>query len=162
QRWRAEPSVYLLMPQDIRRVRGLPEDMLRQEYPLTLRYLLNFRDELERRALYRKFFCKEIKIKGKASFAPLAPFYSMYNIREYTITSYKVCWREQAQWLTGAVVGSAKLVRENKVVVPDHKLMSVSFDDEEEAHYVCAVLNSSISTLVVKSYTIQTSTSTHV
>jgi len=30
----------------------------------------------------------------------------------------------------------------NKIIVPDHKLYMLSVDDQNEAHYVCAVLNS--------------------
>jgi hypothetical protein len=30
----------------------------------------------------------------------------------------------------------------NKIIVPDHKLYMLSIDNENKAHYVCAVLNS--------------------
>jgi hypothetical protein len=38
----------------------------------------------------------------------------------------------------------------------------VPLDNEAEAHFVCAAINSSPSVLVVKSYGIETQTSTHV
>jgi hypothetical protein len=60
------------------------------------------------------------------------------------------------------VAGSSKVAGKNKVVIPDHKLMFVPLDNELEAHYVCAVINSSPSVLIVKSYAIETQTSTHV
>lgn len=40
--------------------------------------------------------------------------------------------------------------------------MFVPLDDEAEAHYVCAALNSAPSVLIVKSYGVETQTSTHV
>jgi len=86
------------------------------------------------------------------------PFYSMYNVAPYTFAPYKVVWREQASTFTVAVVGS----KEGKVIVPDHKLMLVPFEDEQEAHFVCGALASVIAQLVVKSYVVSVSTSTHV
>ena len=49
-----------------------------------------------------------------------------------------------------------------KVVIPNEKLMLISFDDRDEAHYVASVLNSSIAQLIVMGYTIETAISTHV
>jgi hypothetical protein len=63
---------------------------------------------------------------------------------------------------TTSVAGSGKVAGKNKVVIPDHKLMFVPLDNELEAQYVCAVINSSPSVLIVKSYAIETQTSTHV
>jgi hypothetical protein len=47
-------------------------------------------------------------------------------------------------------------------VIPDHKLMFVPTEVEAEAHYLCAMLNSAVSRLIVKSYGVETQTSTHV
>jgi hypothetical protein len=57
-----------------------------------------------------------------------------------------------------AVVSSV----EGKIVVPDHKLMLVPFKDAEDAHYVCALLNSKLSQFVVQAYTISIQQSTHI
>ena len=73
-----------------------------------------------------------------------------------------MCWREQAEFLTCAVAESAKVDRKSKLVIPDHKLMFVPLHNAQEAHYVCAMLNSAVSILVVKSYAVETQTSTHV
>jgi hypothetical protein len=130
-------------------------DWLKEHAPLSLAYLLRFEKLLRRRSGFRKYFCDE-------SGRPQAPFYSLYNIGDYTFTPYKVCWREQAEFLTCAVVDGARVGGKNKVIIPDHKLMFVPLADKHEAHYVCAMLNGSIATLVVKSYGIETQTSTHV
>ena len=51
---------------------------------------------------------------------------------------------------------------DEKVIIPDHKLMLVPFDVELEAHFVCAMLNSSPSQFVVDAYTVSTQQSTHI
>ena len=44
----------------------------------------------------------------------------------------------------------------NKIVVTDSKVLSVSLNDKYEAHYLCAVLNSSDIEAIVQGYTINT------
>lgn len=102
---------------------------------------------LENRSGYKKYFNPKKD-----------PFYSIYNVGEYTFSKYKTVWREQASFLTCAVVGE----KDGKLIIPDHKLMLSPFDNLEEAHYVCACLSSSIAQFIVKSYTLETSISTHV
>ena len=50
----------------------------------------------------------------------------------------------------------------NNVVIPDHKLVVVPFKNKEEAHYLCAILNSAIARFFVKNYTVGTQISTHI
>ena len=83
----------------------------------------------------------------------------MYNVGPYTFAPFKVVWREQSSLLTAAVVEAPKV---GKTVVPDHKLMLCACESAEEAHHVCALLNSSPAQFIVKSYAIETSISTHV
>jgi hypothetical protein len=154
-RWRAQCSAHILNVQDAEERRGCGEKWLKTEYPLTYGYLLKFEKVLRQRSGFRKYFCDE---RGGA----FAPFYSLYNIGEYTLAPYKVCWREQAEFFTCAVVGNGKVAGKSKVIIPDHKLMFVPSRDKEEAHFVCAMLNSATAVLIVKSYGIETQTSTHV
>jgi len=155
ERWRAKGKSYLLMVQDVRKRCGVEEEELKQKQPLTYRYLLRFKEQLQHRAAFRKYFCDE---HGRS----FAPFYSMYNISEETIFPYKVCWRYIAEFLTCAVVSSGMVAGKKRVIIPDHRLICVPLYNEEEAHFVCALLNSSISVLIVKSYCIETQISTHV
>ncbi len=161
-RWLAQSSACLLNVQDAKERRGYDEDWLKDKCPLTYGYLLKFEKLLRQRSGFRKYFCKEVGKSGRKRLEPFAPFYSLYNIGDYTLAPFKVCWREQAEFLTCAVTASAKVEGKSKVVIPDHKLMFVPLRDNQEAHYVCALLNSAVSTFVVKSYAIETQTSTHV
>jgi type I restriction-modification system DNA methylase subunit len=160
--WIARPAQYILMVQDPAEREGYDEKWLEQHYPCSHAYLKKFEAILESRAGYRKYFCKQVEDPqtGQKKLVPEAPFYSMYNIAESILSPFKVIWREQASLLTAAVVGSDE--RLTKAVIPDHKLMYVPMNSEEEAHYLCALLSSSTAKLIAKSYTIETSTSTHV
>jgi hypothetical protein len=117
---------------------------------------------LKRRSGFKKYFCKEVGKGANKRLVPFAPFYSLYNIGEYTLAPFKVCWREQAEFFTSAVAMSGEVIGQSKVIIPDHKLMFVPLQDADEAHYVCALLNSSPAVLIVKSYGVETQTSTHV
>jgi hypothetical protein len=150
KRWLATPSAWIILPQDTQnRSKGIPESVLKVEYPLTFRYFNGFREILTARSGYKKFLQSQKQ-----------PFYSIYNVGGYTFSDYKVVWREQASEFTCTVIG-----KENgATIIPDHKLMLIPFDHDQEldAHFVCALLSSIIARLVVKSYVVEVSTSTHI
>jgi len=147
QRWQAGPSLQIILAQNPETRVGWDENWMKETLPKTYAYLKRFEEQLRQRSGYKKYFDPDE-----------APFYSMYNVGEYTLSAFKVVWREQASFLTAAVVGS----HNGKTIVPDHKLMLTPCNSEPEAHYLCACLSSSISLFTVKSYAIETSISTHV
>lgn len=161
-RWRATPSAYLLNVQDAQTRQGVDEAVMKDRFTSAYKYLLHFRELLTRRSGFKKYFCKETGTGKQRKLEPFAPFYSLYNIGEYTLSPFKVCWREQSEFFTCTVVGSAAVEGHTKAVIPDHKLMFVPLESEMEAHCVCALLNSAITVFLVKSYGIETQTSTHV
>jgi hypothetical protein len=146
-RWQVNSSFYILVVQDPETRKGYDESKMRLEYPNLYGYLKRFEGILRSRSGMKRYFDPTKD-----------PFYSMYNVAPYTFAPYKVVWREQASKFTVAVVGS----KEGKVIVPDHKLMLVPFGDEQEAHFVCGALASTIVQLAVKAYVVSVSTSTHV
>ena len=149
ERWKAQPECSILVPQDPEQPsRGYPVKDIQTKLPKTYAYLLIFEEQLRKRSGFRQFFKPD-----------LDPFYSIYNVGPYTFTPFKVVWREQSSVLTAAVVEAPKV---GNVVIPDHKLMLCPCDTAAEAHYVCALLNSSPAQFIVKSYAIETSISTHV
>lgn len=91
------------------------------------------------------------------------------DIGDYTFAKYKVAWKNVAGRISGKAEFSAavidpvndKLLGE-RIVIPNVKLMFVPVDNEDEAHYICAFLNSSITKLIVASYVIETGISTHI
>lgn len=161
-RWCATPSAYLLNVQDAESRQGIDEKVMKDRFTSAYKYLLHFRELLTKRSGFKKYFCKETGQGKKRKLEPFAPFYSLYNIGEYTLSPFKVCWREQSEFFTCSVVGRAEVEGDSKAVIPDHKLMFVPVTSEAEAHYVCALLNSAVTVFLVKSYGIETQTSTHV
>jgi len=156
-RWRVRRgSGYIIVPHDPETGKPLPERVMKVKYPRAYEYFLRYRRELEARSLYRLW--------GRGD-----PFYSVYGIGSYTFSPYKVAWKE----IAGAVRGKADLssaviapVEDSylglKVAVPDHKLMFVPVEGEDEAYYLSAVLNSSLVRALIASYAIETAIDTHV
>lgn len=138
RRWHAEPVYQVIIPHDpLDPAKGLPEQEMQAKAPKTFAYLKRFEAILRQRSGFKLYFDPE-----------RAPFYSVYNVGPYTFADYKVCWREVANELIAAVsmpVGP-------KVPVPDHTLVSVECQSPEEAHYLCALLNSAPSNFIVRGY----------
>ncbi len=145
--WLAVTRHWVLLPQEPQNpAHAVGEDDLRSSCPHTHYYLSLFEDRLRKRPGFLKYFDQKT-----------APFYATYNVGPYTFAPHKVVWREQAASLTAAVVSS----RDDRIVIPDHKLMLSPFDLAEEAHFVCACLNNTIAQFLVKAYAVETSISTH-
>jgi len=101
---------------------------------------------LRERSGFKRYFTRQDK-HGKV--AETGPFYSMFNVSDYTFAPWKVVWRgEVATSLVAAVVGSAA----NKVVVPDQTAYMSAFTKEDDAHFLCAVMNSSVVRLIYAMY----------
>jgi len=145
--WTASPSAHIVIPKRPGDPgKGMPEDDLRTNFPKTHSYLKGFEAEL-----------RERKDSGLRQAIKAGLFYGVVA-GEYNFAPYKVVWREQASYMTSAVVEPL----DGRPVVPDHKLMLAAFDTRAEAHFVCACLNNSVAQFLVKSYAIETSISTHV
>jgi hypothetical protein len=138
-RWSALPSAHILMVQDPDTRKGYDEDWLRTKYPRSYRYLKGFEAVLGQRASQ---MVRRLMESG--------PFYSMFAIAEYTFAPHKVMWREVSNNIQGAV--PAPPGPGEKVAVPDHTLVAVATGSQEEAHYLCALLNSSPANFVVVGY----------
>lgn len=146
-RWRAQPSAWIVLAQDPETRSGYDTRWMRENLPLTFDYLSQFKDQLLAR---KSGVVRDLMAKGA--------FYSMYAIGPYTTGLWKVVWREQAADMTAAVCGPI----DGRPVIPDHKLMSVPVGDPAEADFLCAVLNSKPVAAMVAGYTVSVSISTHV
>jgi hypothetical protein len=146
-KWGVNPehSARFLMVQDTRTRRGIPERDLTENYPRTMAYFKKYRTVLESRAAYKRYFKKT------------DPFYSMFNVADYTFAQIKVVWAEQGAF--GCAVITAN---DGKILIPDHKIMLIPFDDEPEAHYLCALANSSVFGFAVSAYSINIQQDPHV
>ncbi len=145
-RWIAKPSAFLLFVQDVEKRRGIDEDTLHRDSQKAYEWLESNEKVLKERAAYKRYFQD-----GRD------PFYSMFNVGDYTLSTWKVVWSEQSSELQCAVVGRSG----GKVVLPDHKVMVIACSNESEAHYVSGVLNSTLFRYAVSSYAIEIQMDTH-
>jgi len=130
------------------------EPEMKIKFPETYSYFKNFEKELKKRAI-KPFLGNRSK----------SPFYRLDNIGSYTFEKYKVVWKAIAGAITGKAVKFAATVLEpieNKPVIPDASLMLVPIENEDEAYYVCSILNSSIFLLAIAAYTYEIRQETHI
>lgn len=130
KRWQAEAGGHILMVQDPQKRRGYDPEWLAEHYPLSWQYLARFEAVLRQRAAYKRYF--------KAHEA----FYSMFNIAAYTFAPYKAVWSGfGAKRMEAAVIGQ----KEGKAIIPNQAMHPfIACEDEKEAYYIVAVLNSLI------------------
>jgi SAM-dependent methyltransferase len=131
KRWQARPSACILMVQDPKKRQGIDEEEMQLNYTKTWSYLKQFDKELKSRAAYKRYFSEN------------DPFYSMFNVGDYTLAPYKVVWTRVDIDIKGAVIGSADVVGIKKPILPIETAVLVAFHELREAHYFCAALNSS-------------------
>ena len=178
ERWNAEPEVYALIVQDPKKRVGYEEEWMKVNLPRTFAYLHRFKELLLSRQNYWKYFSKE-SVDSKDSSEKLkehhgyvrslgkrirngkelyvfqvsnAPFYTMFNIGEQSFAPYKVVWKRMANDLEAVVLTKVKTPIGEKDVIPTDTTSLIPFKNEEEAHYVCAILNSSPVRFCVRSY----------
>lgn len=112
-------------------------------YPNTFDYFFmdrhGFKSILKERATYKKFILRQDEH---------APEYSLYNIGEYTFSSYKVIWKALARGVEAVTISNEN----NRMLIPDHNLLMVPLEDEMEAYYLTGVLNSDIVSEFVNAY----------
>lgn len=140
RRWSAIPSAHILLSQDPATRAPIPELKMKTTYPKAYSYLSDFKQKLKSRSGYKRYFAR----KGEA------PFYALYNVGPYTMAPWKVLWSEVAHTVAAGVVGPQG--KSKRPAIPDHTLIFVGCETEQEAHFVCGVLNSIPSDLLVRGY----------
>ncbi len=126
--WRIKGYTYAIIPQD--KAGEDNEEKLARTLPLTYSYLTRFKD---------RFLSRRSRIFGKK------PFYGLFGLGKYTWKPYKVCWCGLGFKPEFVVVSSANdHLLGKKLLIPDGTIYFIPFDKEEEAHFVCALLNSGL------------------
>jgi hypothetical protein len=141
-RYRGLPSAHILLAQDAATRTGIDPPVMRRAYPNTYAYLQRFEAVLSGRAAYRQYQ------QSKA-------FYSMYNVGTYTLAPIKVVWRRMDRRIRAAVVEQADdPLLGPRPVIPQETCVLIAAESSAEAHYVCAVLNSSVVDFLVRSHSV--------
>ncbi len=138
-RWRAEPSCFIIAPQDrVRQREGIPEREMKARFPKSFSFLKKFESELTAR-------------RDRKYYPSGSPFYTMRNMAAYSLSEWKVVWPEVGHTVRAGVCGPHK-VTSSKPTLPDHTIVAVACASSSEAHYICALLNSSPAQSSASSY----------
>lgn len=142
-RYRSAPSVHLLLVQDVDLRRGIEPETMERDYPAAMRYFQQFEGLLRKRAAYKRYQHR-------------AAFYSMYNVGPYTVAPWKVVWRRMDRRVRAAVVGPVDdPLLGRRPVVPQETCVLVAAGSADEAHYLCAVLNSVLVDFLVRAHSVR-------
>jgi len=136
-KWNASPSYKILMPYSHIGIISHPEEV-RDNTNMTFGKII---DEEKLKNLYLKEYNyllenKDILQKRKSRFAKKI-WYALFGIGTYTFSKYKVIWRALgASKMTSAVIEKG---------IPNQAMHCyISTESKEEAHYICAIMNSEI------------------
>jgi type II restriction/modification system DNA methylase subunit YeeA len=160
---------YILLPVD-EKGETLTHEKMKLNYPKTWSYLINFVQDLVRRGgePYKSKLAPYRKERFEKAEKIAPPFYWLFNVSP-SLAPYKVIWKYIAGKISGKAEFSTAVLEpvEDKLlgiktVIPNEKLMLIPFLNRDEAYYVSAILNSSLSQLLVASYVIETAISTHI
>lgn len=154
RKWNISYDTYLLCPHTAEtKMWPVAQTILNEEVPETFKYLMHFKEDLDG----RKGFAGWEKVIQKQEFQ------AILRIGEYTFSKYKVIWKYIASEFVCAVISNVEdEFLGNKMILPNEKIMYVSFDEEDEAYYLCGILSSTLVANCVKSYMNPTSISAHV
>jgi hypothetical protein len=129
------------MAQDPQKREPFPETEMKKNWPRTYSYLTRYKHELLRRGS-----------KSIRELAERTAFYAMFGIGPYTVAPFKVVWKFMSNDISAAVISSHKTPFGHKMVIPIKTVTLIACDNEAEAHYLCALLNSTCVRDFVKSY----------
>ncbi len=156
-KWYYKPSGHLLVPHNPKNGNVFVESQFKLNLSKSYSYFMEFKEELNSRSHYTN------SIVGKF------PFYTLFQVNSKTFAPFKVAWKYISGKISGKGEFSVAVINQindrrlgQKNIVPNEKIIFVPADNESEAHYMASILNSSITQLVVMSYTIETQISTHV
>ena len=121
------PYTYCILPQQ--KPGEDNEQTLKNKYPKTWDWLNLFKKELLGRK--SKSFAKQ-------------PFYSIYGLGDWD-SKFKVVWCNMGFNPDFVVVSSVEdEILGKKILLPEHIMSFIPSNNQQEAHYICAILNSSL------------------
>lgn len=173
ERWGYSISTAVVCPnRSPRREDIVGESEMRRTAPRTYAYLHEFKDILLSRATLWAFYGRDTTLdrlpadgrdhyhrgvrkagrRGSVVQEILVPFYVMRDLGPYTFGTPKVVWGRMAGSIRAAVVGEGKIGETPKPVLPLDTTAFVAAASAEEAHYLCALLNSRLINEAVASF----------
>jgi SAM-dependent methyltransferase len=136
-RWKAASSAWIIVPQDRSDFKhGYPELRFQKDYPKAYEYVRSFRDVLANRIAYQKYLAPS----GE-------PWYSLYDIKNYTFSPWKVVWTR-----VGHIEAAVPAPDKGKPAIPQETLTLVECRDSHEAYYIAALVNATPFQFAASSY----------
>lgn len=140
-KWLPKPAYYIIVPHTEQTDwQAIPEYKMKTDFPKTYNYLLRFKDVLLKRSAYN------LLRKGH-------PFYIMVDIRKNSFARFKVAWKRMGDKINAAVLSPIEDKNiGKKPLIPQETISFIPTNNEDEAHYLCSILNSSIINFLIKSF----------
>ncbi|MBM4305782.1 MAG: hypothetical protein FJ123_03500 [Deltaproteobacteria bacterium] len=134
-------NIYVLISQDPKKRLPYPESWMTTNVPLTYAYLRPFKDILLSRGS-----------KVVRELAQDTEFYAMYGIGEYTFAKYRVVWKRMASKMVAVVLSRLRTPFGLKTAISTDTTSFFAVAEEEEAHYLCGILNTKIVDEYIRSF----------
>ncbi|MHA1998716.1 MAG: Eco57I restriction-modification methylase domain-containing protein [Promethearchaeota archaeon] len=130
KKWQVNIDTWIIfVAKNLKRDDFNDEERFIHRYPRAYRYFYRIKTQLANRKSYRG------KSRGY-------PFYIIYGTPEM-LSPFKVVWKRMGTRIEAAVVGEIESkILGKKPPVPQETISFVPTTSEEEAHYLCAILNS--------------------
>ena len=127
KKWKITGHEFVIVPQ--KKYTENNEAVLKRETPLLYKYLVTH---------------KKLLLERKSMHISKEPFYSTFGVGCYTFSEYKVFFNAMGSLSQSFVVGSkvrSKFLG-NKLLIPHNNINCISLNSEDDAYYVCGILNS--------------------
>jgi len=131
QRWQAQPKIFVFLTQDPYKRKPISEVKFKNDFPRTYSYFTRFKEVLIGSSSKMVKRLREQK-----------EFYAMFGVGDYTLSKYKVVWKQMSNDIYGVVISQIKTPMGYKTIIPLHTTALIATDNEPEAHYLCAIINS--------------------
>jgi type I restriction-modification system DNA methylase subunit len=132
QAWSANPAAMIIIPhyaEDFSEPVEIAE--LRRKNPLTFEFFKRFEKQLKARSGYKQLYSKRPE------------FYVVGNTGKYLLSPYKVVFKDLTEMFQCAVVGPRSFGGlPPRPVIPDHTLLFIACQEEDEAYFQAGLLNS--------------------
>ena len=156
KKWYFKPVLNIIVPHDSKSGKVLGELEMKMTYENIHGYFSYFKKILEKRTI------KPFLGKKRSSY----PYYMLDNTGSRTFSMYKVGWKHISGKISGKANFEAFVLspreKDEKLPIPTHGLIYIPSESIDEAHYICSILNSSISSLIVTSYALEVHITTDV
>ena len=130
--WHAESSAMILIPHYAKHF-SEPVELgeMKRNNPLTFEFFKRFEKQLKSRSGYKQLYNKRPE------------FYVVGNTGNYLLSPYKVVFKDLTEMFQCAVVGPTTFGGlAPRPVVPDHTLLFIACQTEDEAYFQAGLLNS--------------------